>query len=154
MAAKTRQVERAIAAPAKAVFDTIVDVRSLPEWNERIRVGADAANPQAVGDQWVVEMGLMGVGFRSRSEVLEIDATAGRLVHRSQRDDGNPSYTIWTWVVTPDGDDRCRVSLGWELVPRTPTRRVMAAVRARMIPDEAAASLAALDARCTDVDRH
>jgi uncharacterized protein YndB with AHSA1/START domain len=65
----------------------------------------------------------------------------------SSPDDDNPSHTIWTWEVAGAGDGAA-VTVRWELVPRTPTRRIAALVRRRMIPDEARASIRQLEDRC------
>jgi uncharacterized protein YndB with AHSA1/START domain len=133
--------------PPDAVFEAIVDVHSLPQWNQRIVEFDDGPDRLEPGDEWVVVMSVLGNRFRSRSKVLELDRAQRRFVHRSAREDGNPTFTVWTWEVVPD-DGGAAVTLRWELNPRTPTRHVMAFIRSRMIPDEALASIRQLAQRC------
>jgi len=145
--ARRGEVTLTLDRPPDAVFEAIVDLRSLPTWNERIievDVGPEQLEP---GDEWVVVMNVLGNRFRSRSKVLELDRGNRRFVHRSAREDGNPSFTIWTWEVAPDGAGSA-VTARWELNPRIPTRHAMAFIRSRMIPDEARASIRQLEHRC------
>jgi uncharacterized protein YndB with AHSA1/START domain len=145
--ARQGDVTLTLGRPPDTVFEAIVDVHSLPKWNERI-IEVDAGPDQLrLGDEWVVVMNVLGNRFRSRSKVLELDRPKRRFVHRSAREDGTPSFTIWTWEVAPD-DAGSAVTLSWDLNPRTPTRRVMAFIRSRMIADEARASLRQLADRC------
>jgi uncharacterized protein YndB with AHSA1/START domain len=130
-----------------AVFRAITDVRSLPDWNERILAVHTQPERLVAGAEWVVEMKILGRRFHSRSLVVELAPDARRFVHRSAPDDDNPSHTIWTWEVVPSGDGAA-VTLAWELHPRTPGRRVAAFIRSHMIPAEARASLRQLEVRC------
>jgi hypothetical protein len=63
-----------------------------------------------------------GMTWPSRTRVLEVDATHRRLVYRSVSDDGNPSFTIWTWTVT-EAPGGTRVTVTWDPNPRTFWRR-------------------------------
>jgi hypothetical protein len=74
-----------------------------------------------------------------------IDDEARRFEYRTQTDDGNPSFTNWSWQVEPR-EQGCRVSVDWALHPATFWRRVLfARVRARQLArTEVPASLAAL----------
>jgi len=138
-------VEREIPAPADAVFAAMTDVDGLPEWNERI-IGVTRSAELGAGATWVVRMNLPGKKFDSESTVLEFDRPR-RFRYSSKPIDDNPSHTVWTWEVQPSGAGSV-VRLGWDLQPRTPMRRLFAApLRSRMIPKEAAASLAALERR-------
>ncbi len=145
--ARTGCVSLAVARAPDAVFAAITDIDALASWNDRIDALASGPGRLEVGDEWVVDMRVLGKRFPSRSIVLELDRTARRFVHRSRRDDGNPSFTVWTWEVTP-ADGHARVTVQWDLQPRTPSRRLAAAIRGRMIPKEAAASIRQLESRC------
>ena len=139
---------RHVAAPADVVFGMVTDLNQLPTWNRRIRRVVEVPPKLTAGAEWVVEIRL-GKTFNSRSVVMELDERARRFVHRSKPDDDNPSSTVWTWQVEPDGDGS-RVTVGWDLQPLTPARRLLAApLRARQIPrDDMPASRAALVVAC------
>ena len=94
-------------------------------------------------------MNILGKRFHSRSVVLELDEARRRFVHRSKPVDDNPSTSVWTWEVEPDGTGS-RITVGWELQPRTLLRKVFAApMRSRQIPrQDLPESLTALVARC------
>ena len=74
-----------------------------------------------------------------------LDASARRFEYTSRTDDGHPSYTVWSWTVS--GTERgSRVSVSWELNPKTFWRRVLL-VRVRqhqLLKSEVPTSLAAL----------
>jgi len=139
-------VDRVIAAEPDAVFAAITDVSSLPDWNAHItEVVADAE--LGPGAQWVVRMRYPGKKFNSRSTVLEFDREHRRIRFSSKPEDDNPSTTEWTWDVESI-DGASRVRLTWELKPVTfVRRRVIAPMRARQLPAEAAESLAQLERR-------
>jgi uncharacterized protein YndB with AHSA1/START domain len=138
-----------VSAPADVVFATVTDLRRLPTWNRRILRVVDMPPELVAGADWVVEIRLMGKRFKSRSTVLELDPLERRFVHRSKPDDDNPSSTVWTWHVEPEGEGS-RLTVSWHLQPLTPSRRLLAApMRARQIPrDDMPASLAALVTAC------
>jgi uncharacterized protein YndB with AHSA1/START domain len=136
-------------APADVVFAMVTDLAGLPAWNERITGVVEVPPRLEVGAEWVVSIKLPGKRFHSRSVVLELDKERHRFVHRSKPDDGNPSSTVWTWEVEPDGAGS-RVTLNWDLQPVTPMRRLLAApLRAWQIPrTDAPSSLDALVRAC------
>lgn len=139
---------RHVEAPPGAVFGTITDLAALPEWNERIQRVVERPPRVRAGAEWVVEMRVLGKRFHSRSVILELDTDQRRFVHRSKRDDGNPSHTIWTWDVTPEGAGS-RVTLAWDIRGLTLGRRYLAVpMRSQQIYREAPASLKALATLC------
>lgn len=140
---------RHVAAPADIIFGVITDLDGLPAWNRRISRVVEVPPKLVPGAEWVVEIRLMGTSFNSRSTVLEIDEPARRFVHRSKRDDDNPSRAVWTWEVDAEGEGSL-VTVEWELQPLTASRRWLAApIRARQIHrKEVPASLAALGRVC------
>ncbi len=107
--------------------------------------GRGAAAVLELGAEWVVEFEAMGMTWRSRSVVDELNPAGGRFVHRSFTDDGNPSYGRWVWQVEGDGDGS-RVRVEWKLHPKTFWRRaVLSHVRNRQLRRrEVPASLHAL----------
>jgi hypothetical protein len=90
-------------------------------------------------------MGTVSVERQHRTApVLELDQVRRRFVHRSRPDDDNPSHTVWARKVTPEGGGS-RLTLSWQLRPRTPLRQVMVRIRAWQIPrQDAPGSLTAL----------
>lgn len=90
---------REIQAPPEAVFAHITDIEGLPSWNDRINEVVDKPRNLAEGAAWTVCVKANGATWNSHSEVLELDPTQHRFVHRSKREGNNPSYALWTWTV-------------------------------------------------------
>jgi uncharacterized protein YndB with AHSA1/START domain len=133
-------------ASPDAMFDLITDIDRLPEWNEHIDHIVARPSELTDGAEWVVEMRAMGTHWDSRSRVLELDRDRHRFVHRTQTDDGNPSYAIWTWELAPAGGGT-DVSIRWELNPKTFFRKALAArMRHRQLKHEVATSIRAAEA--------
>lgn len=131
-----------LAVPPDDLFDLISSVDRLPNWNEHIHhvVEAPSGNPRE-GDEWVVEIRAMATHWNSRSRVQEVDPDARRFALRSQTDDGNPSYGLWTWQVTPVADT-AEVTVTWELHPQTFWRRILISrIRHRQLKEEVKNSL-------------
>ncbi|MGH2730170.1 MAG: SRPBCC family protein, partial [Actinomycetota bacterium] len=141
-----------LSVPPDDLFDLISSVDRLPEWNEHIHHVVDApTGPTREGDEWVVEIRVMGTRWNSRSRIEELDRDARRLSLVSQTDDGNPSYGRWKWQVMPVGG-KAEITVSWELYPKTFWRRVLIArIRHRQLRDEVRSSLRA--ARRAAVER-
>ena len=132
-----------VAGPADSLFAVVSDVDRLPEWNELIQGVVERPAALTPGAEWVVELRLMGRRWHSRSRVLDYDAAARRFEYRTQTDDGNPSWAIWTWTVDDDPGG-ARVTVSWDLCPQTFWRRVLLVrVRHRQLRHEVAASIGA-----------
>ena len=133
-----------LGAEPAAIFDLLTTVDRLPEWNAHIDHVVEPC-PRLVGDaQWVVQMRAMGGRWNSRSWLRELDREKLLFSHRTQSDDGNPSYAIWTWQVTPAGDG-ADVTVSWQLNPKTFWREALIArVRQRQLKKEVRASLETL----------
>jgi uncharacterized protein YndB with AHSA1/START domain len=138
--------------PPDVAFRTLTDVERMPSWNRRMTHVVDAPAELAEGREWVIGFRYLGRPFNSRSVVLELDRERRRFVHRSKPDDDNPSCTVWTWQVEPDGDGS-RITVRWDLRPVTfARRRIIAPLRARqMARRDAPESLAALVEVCRGV---
>jgi hypothetical protein len=132
------------AQPAE-VFDTITTIERLPEWNARIaRVVRAPHAALAVGVEWTVKMSVMGAKWDSRSRVVVYDPERMYFEHMTQTDDGNPSFVVWRWSVTPWAEG-ARVTVDWVVYPKTFWRRLLfGRIRRRQLPGEVAASLDAL----------
>lgn len=141
-----------VPAPPDLVFATITDLPGLPSWNTRMTGVVELPADLREGAEWVVAFHIAGSRFTSRSHVIELDRPARRFVYRSKREDGNPSFTIWSWKVDPEvGGAGSEVTLEWELRPATLFRKkVVAPLRGRQIErSDVPASLAALARACT-----
>jgi uncharacterized protein YndB with AHSA1/START domain len=119
-------VTRTVHVPADDAFALVTDVRRLPEWNAVVTRVIECPAALVRDAEWLVELRAMGMSWTSRSRVLELDTDARRFVYRSSTDDGNPSYAIWTWTVVDDGGE-VRITVGWELHPKTLFRRTLGA---------------------------
>src|SRR6266567_3461148 len=116
-----------LTAAADAVFATLVDIDRLPEWNARVHhVIENPASPVVEGTEWVVQMRASGGRWPSRSRALVVDPAARRLEHESRSDDGNPTFALWSWHVTPV-DAGSELTVTWAAYPRTWGRRLLAA---------------------------
>lgn len=128
---------------ADELFALLIDVDRLPEWNQHNHHVVDAPDVLVEGAEWVVETRALGSKWNSRARVLELDTTARRFAHRSSSDDGNPSYGLWTWQVTPT-EHGSRITVTWELHPQTFWRkRVLVRIRHRQLQSEVRESLRA-----------
>ncbi|HLY33835.1 MAG TPA: SRPBCC family protein [Jatrophihabitantaceae bacterium] len=139
-----------IAAPADAVFAVLLDVERLPDWNTHVHhVIEHPGRPLTEGAEWVIEMRDMGTPWPSRAKATVVDATARRFEHTSHSDDGNPSYALWSWQVSPAADG-CTLTVTWTGYPRSFWRRnLLARIRAPRLAREVQASLAGLPAYLT-----
>jgi uncharacterized protein YndB with AHSA1/START domain len=140
---------RYVAAPPDVVFGVVTDVERLPEWNQRMTGVVEVPEELRAGAEWVVGFRIGGSRFNSRSVAMEVDAHRRRFVHRSKPDDDNPSFTLWTWEVEPEGAGS-RVMLSWHFQPATLLRKaVLSPIRAWQMPrHDAPDSLAALARVC------
>jgi uncharacterized protein YndB with AHSA1/START domain len=134
-----------IDASPTLVFATVTDVHRLPEWNNRIpEVLEEPDGPLAEGTEWKVQMHVPPAKWVSHARVLRYDPVQLTFQHRSDSDDGNPSYAIWTWTVTP-ADAGAVVNVTWDIHPETFWRRFLfAKLRRRQLVDEVSTSLHAL----------
>ena len=136
-------------APAGAVFDLLVDISRLPEWNTHIERVLDdprrGGHRLDEGDEWVVQIHAMGTRWPSRARVVLLDRVAMRFEYTSRTDDGNPSYMVWSWLVTAHGGGS-QVTVSWAGYPKTFWRRaLLTRMRAPLLDGEVRASLAGLD---------
>ncbi|HWS46292.1 MAG TPA: SRPBCC family protein [Acidimicrobiia bacterium] len=133
------------ASPA-AVFARLTDIARLAEWNDGITQVLEQPAQLTPGAVWKVRMRALGQSWVSRSTLVEFDAEQGRFRHRSQTDDGNPSYADWDWTVQRDGTGT-RVTVTVELHPRTFWRKyLLVHLRRPALRSEMRASLRALSA--------
>lgn len=135
-----------LSAPACDVFALLVDVDRLPEWNAHVHhVIQRPDRPLAEGVEWVIQMRAMGTRWPSRARALTVDRAALTFEHRSCSDDGNPSYGLWAWQVTPT-EDGSTLTMTWAIHPKSFWRKLLLArVRRPVLADEVKASLAGLD---------
>jgi len=130
------------------VFAALTRPADLPTWNRAIRRVVQAPTRLVEGDEWVVELHVLGRTWHSRSTVLSIDPSARTFAHRSRTDDGNPSWAEWRWSVTGDPSGGSLVSVTFDLSPKTFWRRLLFAHvrRYQLASRELPRSLAALTA--------
>ena len=87
----------------------------------------------------------MGGKWPSRAHALTVDRAELSFEHRSCGDDGNPSYALWSWQVSPAGHGS-RLTVTWAVYPRSFWRKLLIArVRLPLLADEVKASLAGMD---------
>lgn len=136
-----------LAAPATDVFDLLIDVERLPEWNAHVHHVIERPDRAlAAGVEWVIQMRAMGTKWPSRATALTVDRSTLSFEHRSCTDDGNPSYALWSWRVTPTPSGST-LTVTWAVHLRSFWRKLLLArVRRPVLADEVKASLAALDA--------
>jgi hypothetical protein len=85
------------------------------------------------------------VRWKSVSTLQELDAECLRFSYRTVNADGNPSYTLWSWNLTPKPPG-VQVSVHWDVYLETLDRQLIAGpIRRRQLRKEVAASLATLD---------
>ncbi len=145
MSVLRNEVTGRLAAPPDDVFALLVDAARLADWNAHIDHVIDAPDHLTGDAQWVVKIRANGTRWDSRSTLQTLDRTARRFAYRTQTDDGNPSYALWTWNVTAR-DTGSEVAVRWELHPQTFWRRMLLVrIRHRQLKKEVPASLAAAD---------
>jgi hypothetical protein len=131
-------------APASEVLDRITDLARLPEWNHAIIEVLERPTRLETGSIWKVRMHALGQAWVSKSTLLRLDRAGGAFRHRSQTDDGNPSYADWAWHVAAEGDG-ATVTVTVDLHPQTFWRKhLLVHLRRRQLRREMRASLAAL----------
>jgi uncharacterized protein YndB with AHSA1/START domain len=112
-----------VPAPPSSVFNVLVDVDHLPDWNHAIARVVERPAELIEGAEWTVTIkphGLPRWNSISRVEVLDRDRLTFR--HRTRNADGNPSYVIWTWSMVPQAADAL-VEVTWECRLETLDRR-------------------------------
>jgi hypothetical protein len=135
-----------LTASAPDVFDLLVDVGRLPEWNSHVHhVIEQPPGPLAAGVEWVIQMRAMGGRWPSRARALTVDRAALSFEHRSCSDDGNPTYALWSWRVHP-AQNGSTLTVTWAVYPRSFWRKLLLArARRPVLAQEVAASLAGMD---------
>jgi uncharacterized protein YndB with AHSA1/START domain len=129
-------VTERVNVPAVEMFDLITDVDRLPEWNGIIQRVVERPTAMTPGSEWVVELRALGNRWQSRSRVEELDPDTFRFVYRARTDDGNPSYALWTWTLSP-GEGQTDVTVTWDLHPQTFWRKtLLARIRHRSLREE------------------
>jgi uncharacterized protein YndB with AHSA1/START domain len=132
-------------APPAVVFEHLIDVSKLPEWNRAITEVVEAPSQLAPGTTWKVRIHALGKSWVSRSQVTELDPAARRFSYRSQSDDGNPSFADWAWQVDSDDGNGSTVSVTVALEPMTFWRKhLLVKIRRPALRSEMQASLSAL----------
>ena len=144
------RAETTIEGSPSAVLSTIADIERLPEWNAAIEQVVEGPSELTPGATWTVEMHpSRAFRWKSVSTLRELDADGLRFTYRTVNADGNPSYTLWSWDLTPTTSG-VRVAVQWDAYLETLDRRLLAGpIRRRQLRKEVAASLTALAGRVT-----
>jgi uncharacterized protein YndB with AHSA1/START domain len=139
------RAEAVIRGDPRALFAALTDIDRLPEWNGAIEEVIERPDRLSVGASWTVGMHpTRGVRWKSVSTVQELDPDGLRLSYRTVNADGNPSYAVWHWQLTPRFEGT-NVSVRWDVYLKTLDRRLLAGpIRKRQLRKEVAASLGAL----------
>ena len=126
--------------PDALLFSFVTDLEALGEWNDLVHDVVDVPDRLVHGAVWRVETEQGAMRWVSRSTVIEFDPVRRRFSHRSGTDDGNPSFTEWSWAVGEDSGTVLTVS--WELHPHTRLRRwFLAPYRSRRLRSAVPTSL-------------
>jgi uncharacterized protein YndB with AHSA1/START domain len=134
-----------VSSPANDVFSLLTNVDRLPEWNTIMTKVLERPDTLIPGAEWVVQLKAMGNSWASRSTIEEYDPGRCVFAYRSCTDDGNPSYARWRWTAEPAADGGSRVTVSWELHPKTFWRRaLLVRVRSRQLHREVPASIDSL----------
>ncbi len=134
-----------VSSPASDVFGLLTDIDRLPEWNTIITKVLERPPTLSPGSEWVVQLKAMGNSWASRSTIEEYDPGRCVFAYRSRTDDGNPSYALWRWTVEPAAEGGSRVTVSWELHPKTFWRRaLLVRIRSHQLQHEVSASVGAL----------
>jgi hypothetical protein len=142
---RTASVVGVVPTTPDDAFTFLTDLDRLCDWNAIMTRLVERPDTLAPGADWVVEFKALGNTWRSRSTVEEYDPNRRIFRYRSRTDDGNPSYATWRWVVEPAAESGSRLTVSWDLNPRTFWRRVLLArIRARQLEREVPRSIDAL----------
>jgi uncharacterized protein YndB with AHSA1/START domain len=138
-------VEATIGADPAALFATITQIDRLPEWNRAIETVIDRPTVLAPGAEWTVQMHpARAMRWKSVSTLQEFDPKRRRFAYRTVNADGNPSYALWEWALTPTSSG-VRVAVRWDVYLKTLDRRLLGGpIRKGQLRKEVAASLRAL----------
>jgi hypothetical protein len=137
-----------LAAEPDDVFDTIVDVEHLPEWNAAVRHVVEAPRGPLVEDsEWVVQARtLRFTRCRSRSRATAVDRGKRRFEYTSRHDDRPSSYVMWAWEVRADIRGSALTVVWAAAYPRsTWERTVLARARAWRLEADVRRSLTSLE---------
>jgi uncharacterized protein YndB with AHSA1/START domain len=144
--AMRESVTTRVEADPGIVFARLTEIARLAEWNAAIPEVLEQPAELTPGAVWKVRLHALGQSWVSRSTLVEIDPERRRFRHRSQTDDGNPSYADWEWAVEPDASGAW-VTATVELHPCTFWRKyLLVHLRRPALRREMRASLAALSA--------
>jgi uncharacterized protein YndB with AHSA1/START domain len=142
---RTGTAAATVSSPASDVFGLLTDVNRLPEWNTIIIKVLERPEALSPGAEWVVQLKAVGNSWASRSTIEEFDTRRRVFAYRSRTDDGNPSYARWRWTVESASESESRVTVSWELHPKTFWRRaLLVRVRGRQLRREVPASIDSL----------
>ena len=88
----------------RQVFDLIIDVDRLPEWNGAIEAVLERPPVLEESAQGTVKMHPRHMpSWGSVSRAQELDRHNWRFAYETRNANGNPSYTKWTWMVADCG---------------------------------------------------
>jgi uncharacterized protein YndB with AHSA1/START domain len=134
--------EAHVAADAASVFALVTDVEGLPRWNAAIDAVIDAPSRLVPGAEWTVRMRPNPmIHWLSVSTAETVDHDGLTFAYRTVNADGNPSYAVWRWEITP-GEGGSDVAVTWDVYLKTWDRRNLAGpIRRRQLRKEVAVSL-------------
>ena len=133
-----------LAAPAREVFDLLIDADRLPEWNVQYHeVLRSPGRPIGLGDEWMVDLHAMGRRTSISSRATEVNPAALHFEHRSCSE-GDASSVAWSWQVTSQ-QSGTSLTVSWTLGPMSVWRRLLSGRRHSVIGQQVAASLEQID---------
>jgi Polyketide cyclase / dehydrase and lipid transport len=137
--------EATVGTEPRVVFEMITRLEHLPIWNSAVEEVIEQPHRLTPGATWTVQMHPAKLmRWKSVSTLQELDADACRFAYRSVNADGNPSYSLWRWEVSSQGE-AAKVSVRWDVYLETLDRRLLAGpIRRRQLRREVSASLEAV----------
>ncbi len=132
-------------AKPQVVFDLLIDVDRLPEWNAAIETVLEQPPALTKGVEWTVKMHPHRIpSWTSVSRVEELDREHLRFAYQTRNADGNPSYVKWAWEVV-GADGSADVTVTWDCYLKTLDRRILAGpLRKRQLARRSAAVASAM----------
>lgn len=139
------QASYIVEATPQAVFDLLIDLDRLADWNAAIEALVEGPRELTEGAEWTVKMHPRRMpSLLSISRVELLDVPQLRFAYETRNADGNASRVIWSWSVEANGDG-AEVTVAWDCHVESVDRKFFSGpMRKRRLAREVPNSLTAL----------